>query len=232
MRAMTTSPRPTGPPPVRELRDPRELKALAHPVRLRLLEELAALGQATATDLGARVGESPANCSYHLRQLARYGYIEEVGEGAGRRRPWRWVPQVTNITADDRDPAELRHARDAAVAVLRERDLESWRRWQSSRQDAPGAWREASFDASGINWLTPDELAEVGQQIRAVLDRYLLARQERVDPDARPDGARLVHLSAWGFPAGSVADLADDGPDHAGGDDTAAADAGPDGGRR
>ena len=58
---------------------------MAHPVRLRLLAELADLGQATATELAERTGESPANCSWHLRQLARYGFIEEAESGAGRR---------------------------------------------------------------------------------------------------------------------------------------------------
>jgi DNA-binding transcriptional ArsR family regulator len=65
------------------------LRALTHPVRQRLLRTLAGAGRATATELAERVGESPANCSWHLRQLARYGFVTEAGGGAGRQRPWR-----------------------------------------------------------------------------------------------------------------------------------------------
>src|SRR2546423_11325721 len=77
----------------RELRDPRALRAMAHPVRLRLMEELLIRGPATATELAERVGENPANCSWHLRQLAKYGFVEEAGGGTGRQRPWQIVPK-------------------------------------------------------------------------------------------------------------------------------------------
>lgn len=65
------------------------LRALTHPARQRLLKALAAAGTATATELAGHVGESPANCSWHLRQLARYGFVTEAGGGSGRQRPWR-----------------------------------------------------------------------------------------------------------------------------------------------
>ncbi len=76
--------RPGTTTPVRRMRDANMLRALAHPARIRLLEELALAGPMTATELAARVGESAANCSWHLRQLAKYGYVEEAGGGAGR----------------------------------------------------------------------------------------------------------------------------------------------------
>src|SRR6201989_59139 len=75
--------------PPRELTDPKAMRALAHPVRLALLEALTDAGELTATEAGERVGESPANASFHLRQLAKYGFVEEAGGGTGRRRPWR-----------------------------------------------------------------------------------------------------------------------------------------------
>lgn len=65
------------------------LRALTHPVRQRLLRALSRAGRATATQLAGQIGESPANCSWHLRQLARYGFVTEAGGGAGRQRPWR-----------------------------------------------------------------------------------------------------------------------------------------------
>src|SRR6201989_2093903 len=73
----------------RELTDPKAMRALAHPVRLALLEALTDAGTLTATEAGERVGESPANASFHLRQLAKYGFVEEAEGGIGRRRQWK-----------------------------------------------------------------------------------------------------------------------------------------------
>src|ERR1700759_4388523 len=74
-------------PPI-EVTDPRAMRALAHPVRMGLIEGLGD-GRLTATEAGERVGESPANTSFHLRQLAKYGFVEEAEGGTGRRRPWK-----------------------------------------------------------------------------------------------------------------------------------------------
>lgn len=195
------------PPPRRELRDPRELRALAHPLRLTLLEELATLGEATATELAARVGESPANCSWHLRQLAHYGYIEEAGGGQGRARPWRWVPEVQEISDLADATPEVKVARDAVVGVMFQRDMDAWKAWDVGRDEAPAAWRDASFSTRGINWLTPEELAALQQDLHAVVERHLLERLDRVDPQRRPAGSHLVRILAGGFPAGHPRDL-------------------------
>ncbi|HXC45240.1 MAG TPA: helix-turn-helix domain-containing protein, partial [Solirubrobacteraceae bacterium] len=77
------------PPEVRELSDARTMRALSHPVRLALIETLGLAGPLTATQAGERIGESPTTCSFHLRQLAKYGFVEEAGGGSGRARPWR-----------------------------------------------------------------------------------------------------------------------------------------------
>ena len=76
-------------PTQRRLTDPRELRAVSHPVRLAILEHLTVEGPMTATALGTRIGESPANCSWHLRKLAEHGFVEEAPGGTGRQRPWR-----------------------------------------------------------------------------------------------------------------------------------------------
>ncbi len=73
----------------RQLKEAQELRALTHPVRLALLEVLSLEGPLTATEAGERIGESPTTCSFHLRQLAKYGFVEEAGGGGGRRRPWK-----------------------------------------------------------------------------------------------------------------------------------------------
>lgn len=195
----------------RELRDPRELRALAHPIRIQLLEELATLGEATATQLGERIDQSPANCSWHLRQLAKYGFIEE-SEPRGRQRPWRWIPQAPNISEVDGDADQLRQARAGTVDVLRGRDLAAWRAWEAARDQTPASWRRASFGSTSINWLTAEELAALSEAIGAVIDEHLMARVDRFDPAARPDGAHLVRFGVWGFPSGHLDELQD--PDH------------------
>lgn len=180
---------------MQEMRDPRALAALAHPARLRLLEELAFIGPATATQLGERLGESPANCSWHLRQLARYGFVEEAGGGVGRQRPWRVVPTVRTWGRSDDDP-ELNFAGDAAADVILDREVAALRSWQRHRRDDDPAWRQAAFVTHSVTWLTVDELAELNGHITELLSRHL----ERLDPAHRPAGVRPVRLTAWGVP--------------------------------
>ena len=69
---------------VKRMTDPRALRALAHPLRLSLLGMLRTEGPLTATRAGELLGESSASCSFHLRQLAKYGLVEEAGGGRGR----------------------------------------------------------------------------------------------------------------------------------------------------
>jgi DNA-binding transcriptional ArsR family regulator len=182
----------------RRLRDPAALRALAHPVRLKILEALTIHGPATATELADRVDESPANCSWHLRQLARYGFIEETGGGAGRQRPWRIVPGGnTWADPDEPDDRELARAGDATTEVLLDREYAALRRWLTERRTAPEAWRDAAFLGQSIAFLTPEELTGLGEELLALLLRY----QDRLTgPALRPPGARPVRLVAWSTP--------------------------------
>ena len=83
---------------VTRLTDPRALRAYAHPVRMKLIGLLRAHGPLTATQAGKLLGESSGTCSFHLRQLAKYGLVEETGGGTGREKPWR---ATTTSTAWD-----------------------------------------------------------------------------------------------------------------------------------
>lgn len=183
--------------PVRNVRDPQVLRALAHPARIRLLEELAFAGPSTATDLAERVGESPAHCSWHLRQLARYGFVAEAGGGRGRQRPWRIVVQSNEWPYGD-DNAELALAGDAAAEVLFGREYEALRQWRAASHTDTAEWKSAPFVAQSMGWLTAEELTEVGEEVTRILMRYL---PRLADPASRPDGARPVRLVAWGIPA-------------------------------
>lgn len=189
--------------PKRQLRDPRALRAFAHPLRLRLFEELAFLGDATATELSDRVGESPASCSWHLRQLARYDFIEEADAVPGRSRPWRVVIESTSFGGPeaDSDP-ELVRASESAEQVLMDRNIEAFRAWLTRMRTDTIAWRDAAFVGNAIGWLTADELAALRDELNEVMERHLLARVDRRDPTARPPGTRPIRLVQWAFPAG------------------------------
>ena len=202
---------PDRPVPAHELNDPREIRAMAHPLRLRLIEELAALGTATATDLAERVGESPANCSWHLRLLARYGFVEEAGPAEGRRRPWRVVPR-TNRWGQRDDNVELMAAADVATGVILEQELTALRDWIVWRRSEDPRWRDAAAMLQSLSWLSVEELAEVNAAIWAVVARH----PERIsDPATRPPGARLVRMVAWAFPDRRYSGAAEHDPEFA-----------------
>ncbi|GIG61648.1 transcriptional regulator [Longispora fulva] len=183
--------------PHRQVSDPAELRAFAHPLRIRLIEELLADGPATASQLADRVGESPANCSWHLRLLHRYGYVEEAEGGTGRQRPWQMVLTSRSWCGDHDDP-ELAMAGDEATRFLTRRELDALEAWNARRRTEPAAWRDAGFTNQSLAWLTPEELADLGRQI----GELLVMNAERFrDRSTRPEGARLIRLMAWGVPA-------------------------------
>jgi DNA-binding transcriptional ArsR family regulator len=177
------------------LSDPRALRALAHPTRLAILEQLHQNGASTATTCGAATGISPAAASYHLRSLARWGLVEEAGGGTGRERPWRAVGSGFSFeSAEATSPAEI-----AAAAALGGQLVASGERWthefvRSEPQLEP-AWRRASHLANKTLLLTPAEAEEVVARIEQLLEPY--GRSTR--PDA-PEDSRVVRLLLRLFP--------------------------------
>lgn len=187
--------------PHRELSDPRALRAVAHPVRLALLEQLFLHGPSTATELAEQLNDqSPANCSWHLRQLARYGFIEEAGSGPGRQRRWRAVIESTSVGSAS--TPELTRAADAFDDVLIERALAVRKAWKESRRAEPTRWQDAAFSGQSWAWLTADETAALRDELAAVVERRVAAVLDRFDAANRPPGARPVQLVAWLVPAG------------------------------
>ncbi|THA69973.1 winged helix-turn-helix transcriptional regulator [Streptomyces sp. A0958] len=158
-----------------------------HEVRTALLDLLAEVGTVTATEAATRLGYSSGLCSFHLRQLARHGYIEEAPHGGGRARPWRIRQHAP--AADS--PTEERFG-DLARGL----EDESWQRWLTQREQAPSEWRhDEAFSA--VAYLTPEEMSRVANVIRRALASYQ-DREQR--PLARPDGARPVALVTRLFP--------------------------------
>jgi len=185
------------PPTFRQLTDPSDLKALAHPVRMSIIEQLIVFGPLTATEVADRIDESPANCSWHLRKLAEHGFVEEAGGGTGRARPWRaaarglsWSEQDTSGTGQ--------LAGEALTAMLVEREVARYahaRRWLG--EDDPG-WQEAAGSAQGAMWVTEEELAELGEGLRQLATGFM---ERLYDPELRPPGSRLCTVMGWAMPA-------------------------------
>ncbi|WP_418276873.1 ArsR/SmtB family transcription factor [Isoptericola jiangsuensis] len=184
---------PRLPWPVREITDPRELRALAHPVRFALLDLLAE-GPLTASQCAARLGESPANCSYHLRQLARYGHVRPAPGGHGRERPWR--SREEGISWDEESPAAATAAAALDEAVDRYR-FDAWRRFRTRRPHESPDWRRAALSTDVVAWLTPAELEHVTQ---GIYDLFAPFEPRGRDDADRPEAARAVRFFAYAYP--------------------------------
>jgi predicted transcriptional regulator len=178
----------------RQLTDPKAMRAMAHPVRLALMQALNDAGSLTATEAAERVGESPSNCSFHLRQLAKYGWVEEAPGGTGRQRPWRAVSTGFQMTDVHEDP-ETAMAAGALARVITDRWLERAREGMERRQYVPEEWRRVTGTDEMTLYVTPDEMKALNEELLAVLDRY---RERIADPSKRPDGSRPVeHVSFY-----------------------------------
>ena len=179
--------------------DARTLRALAHPLRLDLLEAVTVHGPLTATQAAEIVGESPANCSWHLRQLAKHGLIESAPGADGRERPYQRTRPVTWSNTDpSSDPAFIAAA-DAAQSALLAREFEHLARAQSA-PPWPG-WETAGTVSTMITWLTADELAEVS---RHIFETIAVHMDRLEDPTLRPPGSRPVRLMGIAFPDDSL----------------------------
>lgn len=177
----------------RELTDPKAMRALAHPVRLALLEALADAGTLTATEAGERVGESPANASFHLRQLAKYGYVVEAEGGTGRRRPWKLKNLGMRWTDVHEDPEHASAAR-ALQHVAQDRYFERARRALAEAYALPDEWRAATGVNQMLLYLTPAELRAVNDEIvDLLLHKY--ADRRTVSPDQPADAERVEILA-------------------------------------
>ena len=179
----------------RAIRDVPSLQALAHPTRLALLEAIGLGGAMTATQASAAVGESPTACAYHLRMLARLGFVEEAGGGRGRERPWRLVPVGMSFDEDSDDPA-VAAAAGALSQVFLEKFIADIRRFALARSSYPREVREVTDPVQLAVHLTPQEAGALREELIAVLTRR--AHLERLgDPAQRPQGSYPFEIIAF-----------------------------------
>jgi predicted ArsR family transcriptional regulator len=155
--------------------DPTAIRALAHPLRLDLLELLATISPATAAQCGRVLGVSQASCSFHLRQLAKYGFVEEAGPGSDRReRQWQ-VP--------DAQPA-IRISSDTDTVVKRQLERVVVEREFQAMHDHLDRGKDASM-ISAIALLSAEDVAEIKEKWKAILEPYLAKTQAHPQPGQR-----------------------------------------------
>jgi DNA-binding MarR family transcriptional regulator len=184
----------------RRVLDATALQGLAHPLRVQLCDQLSLHGPATATQLAARLGETSGATSYHLRQLEKYGFVEEdPGRGSGRERWWRRVPGRVSIEGNalaEESPA----TRDATRLVLNEFSRAKQARiqaWRDSFERWPRAWSDGSVESSNHLRLTAAEFAQLGEEIDTLITGWVERTRHR-EVDALVD----VEVQWYSFPVG------------------------------
>jgi Helix-turn-helix domain len=176
--------------------DPALMRALAHPLRWALLEALTHAGTLTATQAGDILGETPANCAFHLRTLARYGLVEEAGGGKGRERPWRRAVSGLTMEVSQDDPKTA-----AAAGVLHDfwlnATLDRARSALLSQASWPVEWRNVLASNQSLRYVTVSEAEELQAELMAVLDRFV---ERNDDPAVRPADALPIEYLLLGYP--------------------------------
>jgi DNA-binding transcriptional ArsR family regulator len=168
--------------------DPRSLRGIAHPLRVRMLGLLREHGPATATGLAARLGQSTGATSYHLRQLAAYGFVvEDVERGVGRERWWRAAYQRTTLDLDTitRSPADAEAYLRAIAASYADRV----ERYLDEGLQADPAWMGVPTLSDWRLRLTPTEAADLHAEVFALMERY---RRDEPDIEAPADAESVV----------------------------------------
>ena len=172
----------------------REVRALAHPLRLRMLEVLRA-GPATASLLARELGESSGATSYHLRELAKAGFVEEDEErGNARDRWWRRTTPLFLVSSDPAGDEEYASALSQLRSVIVQRDEQALQRYFATFGDAPEEWQDAGFLGGWTVFATPDEMRALFTLVVTELDKL------RRPVDERPDDAEQIYITFRSLP--------------------------------
>jgi DNA-binding transcriptional ArsR family regulator len=179
----------------RRVTDARDMSALAHPLRLDLLDLLLVNGAMTASEAARGLHQSPSNVSWHLRKLAEHGFVRRDEPRRGRERPWKVVTQLLSWGDDAENGVMAAALLDVAV----EREVQVLRSAVATQPQTSQTWRDATTITQARLWLTAEEAEELGAQI----DALIAATAERLaDPGLRPPQARLVAAMSWVVPVG------------------------------
>jgi DNA-binding transcriptional ArsR family regulator len=182
----------------RLLDDPVAIRALAHPLRHSLMSIIGRLGRATTADAARELGISHGLASHHLRQLAKYGFVEQVAGKDHRERPWRMVATSYNWTGA-LATAEGSGAVEVLEQFLAEQALESFLDWQQRRRNWPEAWREHTGVGQSNVYLTLAELNGLAEAFESLILRYVNERPID-DVASRPAGSVPVSFTLFTVP--------------------------------
>lgn len=188
----------TGP----DVKDVRTLKALAHPLRMQILEYLGDYEKATSTTLAEHLGESTGQTSYHLRQLAKYGFVEEA-EGKGNARERWWRSSGYSVRPEDVQPLARQ---SPLLQTIAERQIverfEKLATFQGGVPNEEPAWVEASSISVSSSTLTPEQLKALRNEVWKVTQRHLEAAEESHSQDGDQLRRRVrIHFDAFPLPA-------------------------------
>ena len=178
----------------RRITDPGALRALAHAGRYAILERLQADGPATATECAQVAGLSPSACSYHLRLLAKYGFVEpdDSRNRDGRERVWRAaITSWLNDPEPDADPHEVQ-AIDSTLSRVMMASSDAKVLEFVDRGAAEREWRDAALFSHSTVVATVEELRELGDAMMALLRPLMKTNRPLAEA---PDGARQVHVA-------------------------------------
>jgi len=180
-----------------QMTDPQMMRALAHQARIAIWLHLGLHGPATATECAEVAGLSPSACSYHLRTLARYGFVEEDRASAadGRERPWRARLLAFEIQDRPDQPAVTQVASQLLVENMRASAEEVRARYLQRKAEFPADWRAAVGEMFSVAHVTPDELNQMRERVMEVMASYV-----RLDPAERSPGALPVRVMLDLFP--------------------------------
>lgn len=187
--------------------DPKAMRALAHPVRLAILDLLRRNGPATASDLAPEVGASPSVTSWHLRHLASFGLVRDSEPSADRRcRRWEQVGHGYRLEVpEDPDDAEGRSAARLLSGHMFQRAAEASARWKAETESglAP-LWRRLAGVSNTRVVVSAGELAAILAELENILAPYVTR-----EAAGRPPGSRGVRLLRYVLPEDAGQDAGD-----------------------
>jgi DNA-binding transcriptional ArsR family regulator len=176
-----------------EISDPKSIRALAHPLRLDLLQVLGSGGPATAAQCGRILGVSQASCSFHLRQLAKYGLVTDAGPGPDRReRRWQVLDTRLTVRVVPGDDQSVRQQVDRLVV---EREMQAILDYSQRPDEASPQWRHKAGILSGMVVLSPQEAGDLKEQWIALLAPYV-ARARRSGGELQPGQGHVRYFMA------------------------------------
>ncbi|MEV4112039.1 helix-turn-helix domain-containing protein [Nonomuraea sp. NPDC049695] len=180
------------------LSDPKAMRALAHPARLMILSRLGVEGSATATEVAEIAGITPSAASYHLRMLAKYGFVEDAPpRGDGRERLWKTVDAPLSVGVLPSDQPEVRDAKVSLMLALRREANEEAARALSQVESESAEWRDATrFNRTRIR-VDAEELFRLNESIEKLIEPYVARHRDEKDA---PSGARVAEVQLNLFP--------------------------------